>query len=87
MKIVKYKTADGEIEVQYDENAPCIICSLPVIEASMGGTNVCSWCDTGHHRNGEAFTFEECLDYTLIMNKAQKIQQIENLRKKVVEED
>ena len=51
MKTAKYKMTDGAIkEVEYDENAPCIICGEPVIEASMGGTAICSWCDVGRCR-------------------------------------
>tara|TARA_Y100000034_G_C6891777_1_gene410368 strand:+ start:680 stop:988 length:309 start_codon:yes stop_codon:yes gene_type:complete len=37
-------------EVVYDADAPCRICGEPVIEASMGGTNVCPWCDCGRER-------------------------------------
>lgn len=42
MKIAKYPLTDGTVkEVEYDENAPCIICGEPVVEASMGGTVIC----------------------------------------------
>lgn len=48
MKIAKYrKKGGGYLEVEYDENAPCIICGEPVIEASIGGTVICLWCDMG----------------------------------------
>jgi hypothetical protein len=40
------------VEVEYDENAPCRICDQPVMEASMGGIDVCPWCDTGYNRDG-----------------------------------
>jgi len=51
MKKAKYKTLEGkEIEVEYDENAPCLICGEPVISASMGGTSICPWCDMGKCR-------------------------------------
>ena len=51
MKTAKYhKIGGGLLEVEYDENAPCIICGEPVTEASMGGTVVCPWCDCGHCR-------------------------------------
>ena len=46
------------IEIEYDENAPCKICGLPVGNASMGGTNICPACDMGKFRNGERWTFE-----------------------------
>lgn len=51
MKTATYKKLDGEeFKVEYDENAPCIICGEPVVEASMGGTVICPWCDCGHCR-------------------------------------
>ena len=51
MKTAKYRTRDGkEISIEYDEKAPCIICGEPVVAASMGGTVVCPWCDTGRCR-------------------------------------
>ena len=31
----------------YDADAPCHWCGLPVVEASMGGTGCCPWCDMG----------------------------------------
>lgn len=51
MKTATYKKLDGgEFTVEYDENAPCIICGEPVIEASVGGTAICPWCDMGKCR-------------------------------------
>lgn len=51
MKTATYRTTSGkELEVDYDENAPCVICGEPVTEASMGGTAICPWCDCGHCR-------------------------------------
>lgn len=48
MKVVEYPTVGGgRLKIKYDEKAPCRVCGLPVISASMGGTNVCSWCDCG----------------------------------------
>lgn len=57
MKTAIYHSIDGkEIKVEYDENAPCIICGEPVKEASMGGTAICAWCDMGRCRFcGEQF--------------------------------
>jgi hypothetical protein len=53
MKTATYTGFDGEkFTVEYDENAPCIGCGLPVIEASMGGTALCPWCDCGIYRDG-----------------------------------
>ncbi len=60
MKTVTYKNIFNEdIEVGYDENAPCRICELPVEHASMGGTDVCPWCDCGKYRDGTDQTFME----------------------------
>ena len=51
MKTAIYRGTDGKRkEIEYDEKAPCMICGEPVIEASMGGTSICPWCDTGKCR-------------------------------------
>lgn len=51
MKTAKYKKLDGtDLIVEYDENAPCICCGEPIVEASMGGTGLCPWCDMGKCR-------------------------------------
>lgn len=51
MKVTKYWTTKGEeIKVEYDETAPCKVCGEPVLEASMGGTDLCPWCDMGKCR-------------------------------------
>lgn len=51
MKTATYRRHGGEtFTVEYDENAPCICCGFPVIEASVGGTAVCPWCDMGRPR-------------------------------------
>lgn len=53
MEIAKYFVRDGHyVEVEYDPLAPCIACGLPVVEASMGGTTLCPWCDSGIDRYG-----------------------------------
>jgi len=41
----------------YDKNAPCVCCGEPVIAASMGGTNLCPWCDMGICRYCHVFIF------------------------------
>lgn len=38
--------------VEYDPDAPCRLCGLPVVAASMGGTSVCASCDCGRYRDG-----------------------------------
>lgn len=54
MKEATYTLLDGTKQtVEYDPLAPCIGCGLPVIEASMGGTVLCPWCDTGYNRRGD----------------------------------
>jgi len=51
MKTATYRKLDGsKFTVEYDENAPCLICGEPVKEASMGGTVICPWCDMGRCR-------------------------------------
>lgn len=51
MKTATYRLRDGsDLRVEYDENAPCINCGEPVVEASMGGTALCPWCDCGKCR-------------------------------------
>ena len=51
MKKVKYqRLKGGYVEIEYDENAPCRVCKFPVKEASMGGTDLCPWCDCGEER-------------------------------------
>ena len=35
---------------EYDDESPCIVCGEPVTSASMGGTAICPWCDTGRCR-------------------------------------
>lgn len=51
MKTAVYRLGDGrELVVEYDESAPCVVCGEPVVEASMGGTSLCPWCDMGKCR-------------------------------------
>ena len=47
MKVAEYPNG---LKIKYDENAPCISCEEPVLEASMGGTNLCPSCDLGKCR-------------------------------------
>ena len=48
--------------VTYDENAPCRICGEPVVSASMGGTDVCPWCDCGRDRDGKQWGYRKLLE-------------------------
>jgi hypothetical protein len=58
-----------KIEVEYDENAPCRICDLPVTDASFGGTDMCPWCDSGYNRDGTTWTET---DFSRFLKKCQK---------------
>ena len=51
MKTATYRLKGGdELTVEYDETAPCKVCGEPVVAASMGGTDLCPWCDMGECR-------------------------------------
>lgn len=52
----------GTLEVEYDPDAPCRICGKPVVEASVGGTDVCPYCDAGIHRDGRRWTYKETME-------------------------
>jgi len=74
MKIAHYKTLDGKnLEVKYDENAPCIVCGLPVGEASVGGTVICPSCDCGVYRDGTEIGVRDYLNKKLLKKKAKEI--------------
>lgn len=74
MKIAIYTISKGKkLKIEYDEKAPCIMCGLPVESASMGGTNLCPWCDCGNYRNGTEFTLIELLDKKRLRKKAKEI--------------
>ena len=73
MKKVTYPLRDGSKEmVEYDETAPCRVCGLPVIDASMGGTDLCPWCDMGKYRDGSGIPLEELEDVELLRKKAKE---------------
>ena len=74
MKIAFYKTLDGkELIVEYDENTLCIVCGLPVGEASIGGTVVCPACDCGVYRDGTEINVIEYWDNQKLKKKAKAI--------------
>ena len=58
-----YRQSDGSpLEVVYDPGAPCRVCRAPVVEASVGGTDVCPSCDVGRHRIcGCSWSYKEAL--------------------------
>ena len=65
LKKAVYRTLQGDdLVVEYDCNASCRMCGLPVVEASVGGTDVCPWCDMGCDRNGRKWTMMEMLKKT-----------------------
>ena len=61
MRIAKYSSG---LEIEYDENAPCLCCGEPVIGASMGGTAICGSCDLGKCRycGMTIFVLKESID-------------------------
>ena len=63
MAVARYQCADWAWVVEYDRDAPCWSCGLPVGEASMGGTVVCAWCDSGVTRNGDPLGAREIVQY------------------------
>lgn len=71
MKTVTYKSGGKDVVIEYDENAPCRICGLPVCEASMGGTDVCPWCDCGNNRDGTKWTYRQLQDLMARNNKSE----------------
>ena len=50
---MKKATYGSKRTIEYDENAPCILCGKPVIEVSMAGPTICPWCDSGCPRPKE----------------------------------
>jgi len=83
MKTATYTGMDGKkIKVEYDEEAPCIWCGLPVESASMGGTNLCPWCDCGVYRDGTKWTYEESMNQILAAKRAKEIyEKMEEVKK------
>ena len=62
-QIARYPQRDGRtLCVEYDTDDPCRICGLPVVAASMGGTNVCSWCDCGYDRDGTPWDYRRTME-------------------------
>lgn len=63
MKSAHYNTSGpkgaGHLLVVYDETALCLLCELPVISASVGGTAICGWCDCGKPRQEGATAFRQ----------------------------
>jgi len=39
----------------------CRVCGLPVVAPSMGGADMCPWCDMGIWRDGREWTFREMI--------------------------
>jgi hypothetical protein len=57
-KTAHYRHRDGtRFAVEYDPTTPCMLCGLPVFEASMAGTAICPWCDCGQNRDGSRKRF------------------------------
>ncbi len=63
MKTTTYTLTDGRrVTVEYDDQAPCRVCGLPVLDASTGGTDLCPWCDSGVYRDGEHWPARDVLN-------------------------
>jgi predicted RNA-binding Zn-ribbon protein involved in translation (DUF1610 family) len=63
MRKIKYTLVGGKVvEIEYDENAPCVSCGLPVVAASMGGTKLCPGCDMGVYRDNEKWDMRDLMD-------------------------
>lgn len=74
MKTATYTGTDGKkIKVKYDGKAPCRICGLPVEYASMGGTDVCPWCDCGNYRDGTIINVRELMVNEKLRKRAKEI--------------
>lgn len=62
IRTARYSLTDGgTADIEYDDEAPCLMCGLPVMGASVGGTAVCSWCDCGFTREGKKWTYKEAV--------------------------
>ena len=73
MASAKYQLMDGSVrEVEYDPQAPCWACGLPVVAASMGGTVLCPWCDCGEDREGQKLSWEESIKRSANWAKSEK---------------
>lgn len=73
MQKATYTRLDGTtVEVEYDEEAPCCVCGLPVVSASVGGTMLCPWCDSGFYRNGARWESRDLLDRERLRRKARE---------------
>jgi len=71
MKQATYTLFDGsKLTVDYDETAPCRICGLPVDEASVGGTDVCSSCDCDVYRDDTSWDFRDATEPGRVKSKA-----------------
>lgn len=79
MRKATYTGRDGkEFSVEYDPDAPCISCGLPVIGASMAGTKVCPWCDCGVFRDGSKWSIEDAVDESRRKRMAAEIRKLQS---------
>ena len=84
IKKATYTQLDNtQITVEYDADAPCRVCGLPVVEASVGGTDLCPWCDSGLHRDGTKWTMA---DYKKMFGPPDYEKMKEDLRKWMAEQ-
>jgi len=48
----------------------CRICGQPVVGPSMGGLDVCPWCDTGYYRDGVKWTAKDAMNLAWVRRVA-----------------
>ena len=54
----------------------CRSCHLPVIEPSVGGVDLCPWCDCGIYRDGTLFSYLEATSPTRLRLRAAALEVI-----------
>jgi len=67
MKLFEMKSGDKMIRFLFDETAPCCVCGNPVLDVSMGGTDICPHCDCGYDRTGKRYDIAK--DYMYILKQ------------------
>ena len=64
IKQADYRWCGGPL-IEFDADAPCSLCGLPVESASMGGTAICPSCDCGQFRNGRKWEYQDAVNPAL----------------------
>ena len=61
--------------VEYNPADACRVCCQPVVTASMGGTDVCAWCDCGRYRDGTQWPWLDATRPDIIKHRAAELAQ------------